>query len=380
VFRTACSKIDPGHEILFTAESTTTARFVERAADLFGVPVLSLVTPQTNISLGTWLNSLSRLESSNNNVRQAYLSPPIDRDGPESDVRSFALRDRAVVAMSDLLLVCHLRQGGQLDSLVRARLRDHRWPGTSLFIALGKGLVERRIADELLDRGAIGWVVLNTIHTAQAEKGQAEQLHPPATIVPLPTNHDWPFLTHCTRDQTGAWPDQTDTQFVDELLLSGTAQSRSAIDALERIIATERLVSTSQLVRGDVPVVSFTEAPLSELPKMRSYRSHLGRWDFERYGICIRREYLASCGTSAVQYGDEALWKTLSDDEQPFFQNNDGQLDVDWSLEREWRHVGDVDLAELSSEDAIIFVPTDAQAERVAAISRWPVTVLGQPD
>lgn len=376
VFRAACSKIDRAREILFTAESTTTARFVERAADLFDVPVLALVTARTDTSIRKWLEGLTRLEASDSNVRRAYLSPPFGDLEPMNDVGSLPLRDRAVVAMSDRLLVFHLRRGGQLDALVRARLNDQRFPRVSVFIALGDGLVERRLADELLDCGAVGWVVLDTRAVEPDEQDRIQQTGTLAAIVPLPSAQDWPFLTHCTRDQRGAWPDQSDAEFVDELLLKSSSQSRSAVDALERIIATERLVATSQLVRGDVPVVSFTAVPLAELPQMRAFRSHLGRWDFEPYGIAVRRGWLESRRARAVRYGDEALWNSLAIDQQPFFQNNDGQLEVDWSLEREWRHVGDVDLTDLSSDDAVIFVPSDVEAQRVAAISRWPVTVL----
>jgi hypothetical protein len=253
-------------------------------------------------------------------------------------------------------------------------LDDARWPAGSLLIALGKGLVEKSIAEELLQRGAVGWIVLDTLRESETlarnTTGRA-----PAAIVPLPSADHWQFLTHCTRDQSGTWPDETEAQLLDGLL-AGAAGDRSAIATLERILLTQKLLATNQLVRGDTPVVSFTAVPLTALPSMRVYRAHLGRWDFEPYGLCIRRELLASWGAKPVRYGDESLWNGLPAAERPFFQKHSQRGDVDWSSEQEWRHVGDLDLTLLSDGDAFVFVPSRAEADRIAAISRWPVTVL----
>ena len=46
------------------------------------------------------------------------------------------------------------------------------------------------------------------------------------------------------------------------------------------------------------------------------------------------------------------------------------------NLEREWRHVGDVELNGLARNDAIVFVPSEAEAEMLLETSPWPVTVL----
>jgi hypothetical protein len=48
----------------------------------------------------------------------------------------------------------------------------------------------------------------------------------------------------------------------------------------------------------------------------------------------------------------------------------------DWTQEREWRHLGDVELASIPADRAFVFVPSAAEAEQVVAASRWPVVVL----
>jgi len=47
-----------------------------------------------------------------------------------------------------------------------------------------------------------------------------------------------------------------------------------------------------------------------------------------------------------------------------------------WTVEREWRHRGDVDLAQLPAEAAWLFAATDADVHRLASISPWPVVKL----
>ena len=134
--------------------------------------------------------------------------------------------------------------------------------------------------------------------------------------------------------------------------------------------------------RGDARVVCFTAVPLRELPQLRCFRPHLARWDFEPYGICICREWLEKQGCSPVRYGDDALWESLDEEIRPFFQvrtssaRRSGRV-MDWAFEREWRHIGNVDLGQLPTDAGIIFVPSLEEARQMAMISRWPVTILG---
>ena len=144
--------------------------------------------------------------------------------------------------------------------------------------------------------------------------------------------------------------------------------------------ASGRLLASSEFVRGETPVVSLTAVPLGEIHTLRTYRSHLGRWDFEPYGICIRRDWLQRRGTRPVQYGDEALWDAMSSADRPFFQKREshtaGGKVFDWTVEQEWRHVGDLKLDGIPARAAMLFVPSEAEARQLAASSPWPVVVV----
>ena len=146
---------------------------------------------------------------------------------------------------------------------------------------------------------------------------------------------------------------------------------------------TGRLIATGQAIRAGARVVSFTAIPLAELDRRRVFRPHRGRWDFEPYGIAIRQCWLERRGARPVRYGDEAMWTRLTASQRPFFQysktRGDGDHTTDWSEEREWRYPGDVDLSCLTHDDALLFVPSRGEAEVLARISPWPVTVVPQP-
>ncbi|MBC8351830.1 MAG: hypothetical protein H8E66_07560 [Planctomycetes bacterium] len=385
VFRAACSQINRGQDVLLTAIDTTPDRYVQRAAELFDVRVVSVSCPRESMSVRSWLQSIRQRDSNPTEaIYRVYVSPEthcslVDREKPLT-LQNVPVRDRVVVSMADRVLVFQLRRGGQLEKLVRARIEDSVWQSASVFIAIGQDLVERELAHDLLDRGAVGWVVLNTLYHEELPRSESP-LYTRAPIIELPSCDNWKWLTHCTRAQPDGWPDQPQSDYFGELLLSRPATDHSAFAAVQRIAAIQRLVATSRMIRGEVDAVCFTAVPLNDLPQLRSFRSHLGRWDFEPYGICIRRDWLQQQRCSPVRYGDDSLWESLAEEERPFFQvsashSHQRGRAIDWTVEDEWRHVGDLDLRKLPREAGIVFVPTREEAERLAAISRWPVTIL----
>ena len=49
---------------------------------------------------------------------------------------------------------------------------------------------------------------------------------------------------------------------------------------------------------------------------------------------------------------------------------------IDWTIEQEWRHLGDLNLQDLPPDAGLVFVPTVEEAERLITISPWPVVVV----
>ena len=80
-----------------------------------------------------------------------------------------------------------------------------------------------------------------------------------------------------------------------------------------------------------------------------------------------------------MTYGDEALWRsTLPADQRPYFQRDRaGQRGtIDWSVEREWRHIGNVELDRLPPEAGFVFVPSRRDVECLTGLCCWPLVVL----
>ena len=360
--------------MLLCAKGTTLQRFVLRAAELFGLAVLDVTVAETRQTFANWLRTVvSALDGVTpcSSYWPCFVSPSLVPD--QSMVPQ---RDRILVQASDQLLVLHLRAGGNLAGLLDERLQQGQKP--TVFVALGADeLVGASVAEPLMRRGAVGWLLLDAMQVAPP-LFDGRQQGASAAIVSPPAGDSWNFLTHCTRRSGGSWPDQEEEEYLDELILGEPTRDRSSLASLVRIITTQRLLATGTTIRSGTKVVSFTEAKLSELSTMRTFRSHRSRWDFEPYGICIDKRVLESRGTRAVTYGDEELWSRLAETDRPFFQKTASawEREIDWRIEREWRHLGDLDLSGIPASRALVFVPSRAEAEHVARVSRWPVTIV----
>jgi len=390
-FRSACARISQRNEVLLAAATATTHKFACRAAHIFGLRLLVLTPPRMRQDLATWLDMIAGRPPPETGSFEAHISPPLGNSESQlpSDLADSPVADRLLIAMSEQLLLMHLRRRGRLLPLIRHRLADPAWQPQSVSIVLGDKLTPRPIADELLGLGAVGWLILENLRTTAPSvslDGPATNLSQsagglPSQIIPVPTASNWSFLTHCTRAPHGPWPDESREQFFDSLILSTEDADRSALATLRRILGQQRILATSNAIRGGAAVVSFTAVPVGELSKLRTFRVHRGRWDFEPYGICIQHDHLQQIGARPVLYGQHADWDRLSETDRPFFQlqcseKSQAGESIDWSREREWRVLGDVDLRRVHDESAIVFVPSIDDARLLLPACRWPIVVL----
>ncbi len=367
-----CSTLEPHATLLVTAAQTTTCPFLERCSALFGLPLLRLQLPGTRQTLDRWWQRSTGLPAGDDLPQRypAFVSPPLQ----EQDTPHLPLRDQLVAAVSEQLIVLRMRARGHVEQIVRARCEQHEGHSTShVSLVVGSDLVPEPLAaalpsarhlrvGETLQRPAAPW------------PWPALGLSPPIlTPQQLPVNE---YLTHWTRARPGPWPGQTQAEYYDGFIL-GTEPKHTALATLARIAASRRLLASGDAIRGSTPVVCFTALPLPALPQMRVFRAHRGRWDGEPYGLCLRRAWLEQRGARPVHYGDVSLWEQLDAAEQPFFQcQATASQAIDWSREQEWRHLGDLALDELTADDAMLFVPTHAEALQLAPYSAWPIVVL----
>ena len=150
------------------------------------------------------------------------------------------------------------------------------------------------------------------------------------------------------------------------------------LETLSYLCQEGRLRGTASMTRTAERCVSFSAVPLVPLLTRRTFRSHLGRWDWEPYGLLIRRDALQAIGARHVIYGDESDYACLHSHQQPFFQpqQRKGEQQHEWSEEREWRVLGDVDLRMLPNNSVIAFVRSQREARQFARYCNWPVLWL----
>ncbi len=425
VLRSATAKLDPQRDLLLTTSGTTVDRFLERAAILFGLRRLrvhlderrTLVDWLTRLRHQLWRSGLAQESTEPDAARSDVFVSPLSAcentptglapvacwpshypDLPETSSSakaneppgqarwgddSLPLSDRVLIAAADQVFALQVRPNGNLHRLLRARLSDSAWPPASVWLALGEALVSADVAAELQSLGAVGWwLFVEHVSNVLASPQGTGTLETCPTLTDLPWA-DGEYFVHWTRRRDGPWPDQSEEDFIDDLLLRREAGSHSAFVTLSRIAQQRRLIASSNGIRGGVAVVSFSANTLDELAGQRTFRAHRGRWDCEAYGLCVRRDWLLALGAKPVIYGDDDRWSCLSNSERPFFQLQGtrarrGAKLLDWSQEAEWRVPHDLDLTDAAHDDVVLFVPTEAEARQLAAISPWPI--LAMPD
>ena len=352
--RAALRRIRDQGETLVVVDSTAGFEFVRRGAERLAIPI-------EVVAVGT---------------------EPLGKVNSQSET-PIPLRDRTLVEAAQTVMVLGVRTNGFVHRALVQRLQC----GVRVEIVEIDELQTRAVRDDLIKRGATSWSPDQDDQSPLIEPAISEHLRSDfvVEIAPFPSPDEWIFLSHTTRAYAGPWPDQTQIEYIDSLLDDAPDADHSARAALERILTHRRLRASGRTNRGGNPVVCFTEVPLSHLPNLRQFRPHRMRWDFEPYGLCIHRDWLQKCGARRVLYGDESTWNGLPESDRPFFQLNppssstDDHAAIDWSIEQEWRHAGDVDLRNLPSNQGLVFVPGFDAAMRLAAVSPWPITLWPDP-
>ncbi|MFG0288604.1 MAG: hypothetical protein ACF8CQ_10530 [Rhodopirellula sp. JB044] len=281
-------------------------------------------------------------------------------------------RDRLMIALADRVDGVYVRPKGKITGLLKRRVEIN---SGIVRIAIDIGDHHRSLEWDLLGAGAVGRYLPVDHHAVADDSVQT------AGFCESPSMHaevDWSqYLVHCTRAMSGPWPGQTWDQYRDDLLLADPqSASRDAIDSLCRIVRQQRIIAGAVTSRRSTPVVCLSEVPLPELIGRRTYRSHLHRWDYEPFGIAIRRDAALALGIEPVIYAEPGRERELADGEKYRFQAT-GKTH-DWTAEREWRSDRDIDLSAIDASDVRIFTPDAPSAIRVLHANRvgWPVWIV----
>ena len=394
-----------GHALLMTATGTTADRFVCRIGKLFRVPVVRFEPMPMKLER-SWVTQQLDSTSDSNALRlgtplKAYFcwldaSQSSDGRGKSGVAKaSRADADRLLASLATMSLLLLVRSGGNVLTTSKQRLQTQT--GNATRVLINSNLTKPKVTEQLLAAGASGWWLSatptkdeeanSTIHQPSVDEPteRSSEQDEPASDLKATDFHEikkQPFLIHWTRRRVGAWPDQTQDEYLDDLIFRSARRRHNEFAALCRILAARKILASNQLTRDRRSVTCLSDMTLKEMVSRRVFRSHLSRWDFEPYGIAFKRNvFLRQFGARPVIYGGEAEWQSLDEDQQPYFQMRKTQGDkIDWQEEKEWRVLGDVDLDRVGPEDAVVFVGRTSEVAKIAELSIWPVVALSEVD
>ncbi len=265
-----------------------------------------------------------------------------ERENERSRKPLWSERDQAIVRQADILYPISVRPKGTLAELLAQREPNQVIPDYQ--IPYGKSVAIR--PSYTFDRHALGEL-----------------------------DHDWDFLTHWTRASHDPWPGERAGEFYRAVAQSRDEYPRSASAALSRILQEQKLRGSSRHIRGKYRVVGFTELRPSEAVDLMRWRPRKVRWNFEPYGVAIRRDIAETLGCRPVIYGTNQDYEQLSQEDQPFFQHI-GERGGDWRPEREWRYPGDLDLKLIPQDALCVIVYSHEDKRRMSKMANFPAISL----
>lgn len=401
--RLSMTAIDSECEQVVTSAGTSLYDYVAQCGLAFGISVLRVSSPGDRVSSKSWLDQLAQ-PSDPASEYQLLLSPEVSQfrgvsssrsDATMSSLPQLPLRDRALALMSSRLFVMTLRQGGNWWELLKLGFADKLWAAGSVRAVVGPALCEEDVVLELQNLGVVSWYLSSggEHKSASDRDASSKQIVGEFVLAALPESdrvvaeealieellqHEQTsgWLIHWTRAPRGQWAGESHSDYLNEAVLSDASHSRTAFGTLQRLIDERVIRTTSGNTRGAVDVVCLSATPLLDLVAKRVFRRHRGRWDFEHYGIGVRRKSVSALGGRPVIYGDDSVWQSLPQAEQPWFQprqSRPAKTSIDWTVESEWRLTSELRLDRLVADDVFVFCSTEDEAAELRSACDWRV-------
>lgn len=361
--RTVGVKLERNQNILLTAAGTAADAYCRRISELFSIRCVVL-TPIAADKLTK--RQLRNLGSGDSLIDNIYCVSPEKLPA-----------DQLLATLADTVFGLSIKKNGNAATALWQRL-DAPSSDRNTYALRDFTLTDPAEHRRMVDAGAIDWMLMREPAEPQVAFQSATADRSIAKTRRLCEINSSEYLVHWTRAQFGPWPEQTEQEHLDDLIFGLPRSQRSELASLCRIVATQRIIASANLVRGSTPVVCFSEIPLNEIKAHTVYRQHLQRWDFVPYGIGIKRTVLEKrFGCKRVIYGAEDCWKSLDRHQQPLFQlKTSTDQKIDWQQEQEWRVVGDVNLKELSPEEAVVFVGDEKDLQKLSHLTLFDLVYL----
>lgn len=187
---------------------------------------------------------------------------------------------------------------------------------------------------------------------------------------PIDLNEDlWPSgsIVHLTRACDGPWPGETRVQYYADVIASKETDPRGALATLTRMLEQSLIKGSLFRARGGVPRVCFTQSTPRQVIELVRYRKRYARYCFEPYGIALSPR-VATQIAKPVCYSDDSTIDWLLQ-----AKGRKG----DWTAEREWRVLGDLQLGTIDPEEITVIVAMERDAKKVRQQYPYKVVNLG---
>ncbi len=182
------------------------------------------------------------------------------------------------------------------------------------------------------------------------------------------------FLIHWTRTANNPWPDEKLYDYYKSIDNSRNDYAHSAYLTLIRILSEKRLRALSRHYRRGISAAAFSELKPSEAINLMKWRARYREMSFEPYGIAIRKKAADQIGIRKVIYGDRKMFGGLKKVDKPYFQSI-GTKGF-WVPEKEWRHIGDIDLSMINPNDLKIIAGNKEQIDSIKKYSKSNIISL----
>ncbi len=290
--------------------------------------------------------------------------------GRMSAIKERALRrDACLVNLASFIMGVEIRSKGNMVRLIKESLKQ----GKTVKVFRPEKFDRARAGNRvLLDSGAQPYRPRPGFSLPKAENKRRRI--PGARKIQIGFNST-SYLVHFTRSCPGPWPGETLYEFYRSVLNGDEGAAHTAFDTLIRILKEHTIRGSGHLIRGQIPVVSFTDQDLKKLSNLIRWRQGLIRWSFEPYGIAVAKDVLVQSGAKPVIYSDEDGWDRLADDQKYRFQLNQPP-DTDWSAEKEWRLPADLHLDAVPKKYIRILLPSIREAKQIASAFDYRVVLL----
>ena len=308
--------IDLGYTIVTSLYLNTYELLVFLVSEYGGSQVIVSPVAGEDLGYNVYYKTVDQFRLDREKTAMVFVNPETESKNPKS---AWFKRDLAVAQMADLLMPVSIRPGGKLEKLMSETKKDI---DSDFRIDYARPLAK----------------------PPKYDFGKA--VYPEG---------GWDYITHWTRTHQGPWPGESKHDFYGRLLNSGSEYPNNAFNTLKNMIKKKKIYASSKRIRKSIRCIGFSDRdPESMLKWMRWLPKRVG-WNFEPYGIAIKKEAAVKVGIRQAIYGDDELYEKLPENDKPYFQSK-GMKNVDWSEENEWRKIGDLALIDIPGKDLAFIV------------------------